>query len=180
MVLPVASGPEINILMLLNPLQVLKSFLIFSILASIPYSEYQSNNLSFFSPSSSPPPCSCSSSPSVSTYISSLGLKNKSINNYCNFVLFSINDLDATIVVNPLPTFLLIDLSMLMALLLSLPPFGLNIVLSMASIYCLCGLVVIILRISLATSITCTVGKWFSPSFITLSSLGSCNHACLN
>lgn len=173
-----ASGPEISILMLDSPRHLLKSCLIFSMFASIPNSDYQSNSLSFLFSSSSAP-WSCSSSPSASTYINSLGLKNRSINNYCRRGLPSSSDLACTMVSRPLPTLVLIDLTMLRALLLSRPA-GLKIVLSTARIYWRAGLVVMILRMSLATSITCTVGMWFKPSFITLSSAGSCSHACLN
>jgi len=166
--LPVAICPEINNLMFVNPLFKLKSYLNFSIFASIPYSDYQSKCFSFNSSSSA-----CSSTFSCSKCIISLGLKYLSMSNYCYFG-FCNNVSAGTMVTFPLPTFLLMDLIILYALLLS------SIVLSTAIIYCLAGLWVIIFLTNLATSMTWTVGIWFNPSFITCSSAGCCNHACLN
>lgn len=145
--------------------------------ASIPYSAYHSNNW-FFLPSSSPSASASPSSPSVSTYINSDGLKNKSISMYC-ILGFSNMEFAGTNVVNPLPTLVDILLMILNAVLDSLP-LGEYIVLSTARMYCLLGLVVIIFLTNLATSTTWMVGMWFMPSFITFSSEGSCSHACLN
>jgi hypothetical protein len=126
--LPVAICPEINNLMFVNPLFKLKSYLNFSIFASIPYSDYQSKCFSFNSSSSA-----CSSTFSCSKCIISLGLKYLSMSNYCYFG-FCNNVSAGTMVTFPLPTFLLMDLIILYALLLS------SIVLSTAIIYCLAGL----------------------------------------
>lgn len=179
--LPVAICPEINNLMFVNPLFKLKSYLNFSIFASIPYSDYQSKCFSFNSS-----PSAWSSTFSCSKCIISLGLKNLSMSNYCYFG-FCNNVSAGTMVTFPLPTFLLMDLMILYALLLSLSilslsPFPLiaNMVLSTAIMYCLAGLIVITFLTNLATSMTWTVGIWFNPSFITCSSAGCCNHACLN